>query len=366
MNSLTFGANTSRLAKAHAGPSIGSSLNDELRRVLIVVGAADLHFLPAAAFVVGDVSLTFMGFAVVVTAGWLASTSLQVVVLRHVRRRLGAASTASRRVEFMAVASVGIALHLLVDRLNVFALQLGLDAGDGWGTVIGAWTVVLVSAYLVWEREARARQARAAQRLVDVQQAQIRLRRGLVDTQLRAMQARVDPRFFFATLDTIEQFYRREPPRAEALFDELVGFLRTALPNVGEGSSVLARELELATTYLRVDALATGRERSLAADLPPEILGSPFPAGVLLPLLRAALEAQARGCDAANFTLMAKRTGSATGPVLRVEIVLPSALPNTACQGVRESLRARFGDATTLLASTTEPARLELRIPHEP
>ena len=66
-------------------------------------------------------------------------------------------------------------------------------------------------------------------------------RRRLVEAQLQAMQARVDPQMFFDTLDTVQRLYTSDPRRAEGLLDELIVFLRAALPRLRTASSTLAQ-----------------------------------------------------------------------------------------------------------------------------
>lgn len=357
-----------------AGTAHGPSLGDETLRVLMVVGALMMIFLPGAALVAGGLSVAFAGFTIVVTSIWLVSTAAQIAVLRLMRGETFSAMRPGWRLQLLAVAFVGVAIDVSFNRVaNPFSGQLGLDSQEGWESVVTAWTVVLVAVYLVWEREAHSRQADAARRLFDVQQAQLRLRRTLVDSQMRAMQARIDPRFFFTTLDAIETFYRCEPARAEALFDELTAFLRTALPHVDGTSSTLARELDVAGSAVRVHSLVTGVDHRLELGLGGPLEGLPFPAGVLLPLLRGALDAEAASAahgDARAATGISIEVGLAptpAGEVLQVRIVAAAMPPDTVIEGVRESLRRLFGSAAKLSCGFADAgvAGLDIRIPHE-
>lgn len=361
------------LREGEAAPA--ASWRDEARRVLVVVGAMIMIFLPAAAFVVGRLSPAFAAFAFISTATWLVATAAQIAALRLVRSGAGFDTRSSWTLQFLAVAVVGVVVKLSFNSLvNPYSSQLGLDSQEGWESVISAWTSVLVAVYLVWEREARSRQALAARRLFGVQQAQLRPRRNLVDAQLRAMQARVDPRFFFATLDAIETFYRREPARAEALFDELIAFLRTALPHLDDTSSTLARELDLAGSTLRMHGLVSGFDHTLQIRVGGRLEGLPFPAGVLLPLLRGALDASAAPIDSdgviatGRMSIEADLEPATVGDVLHIQIGVTGAPPSAVVDGVRESLHRLFGDAAQLSCriGDTGFASLDIRIPHEP
>lgn len=362
-------------SRRKASAAYGASLADEARRVLVVVGALMLTFLPGAALVSGGLSVAFASFTSVITSIWLVCTVVQIAVLRLFYGGAGASARAPWAVQLLIVAFVGVAIELSFNRVaNPFSSRLGLDSNEGWESVISAWTSVLVAVYLVWEREARSRQAHAARRLVDVQQAQLRLRRTLVEAQLRAMQARIDPRFFFTTLDAIETFYRREPARAEALFDELTAFLRTALPHLDSASSTLGRELDLAGSAVRMHSLVNGVNSSLLIRVGGPLEGLPFPAGVLLPLLRGALEAPAASAArddaraAGRISIEVDLDPCTAGEVVRVQIGATAAPPDTVVDGVRESLGRLFGKTAQLSCGFDDAgfASLDVRIPHEP
>jgi hypothetical protein len=50
--------------------------------------------------------------------------------------------------------------------------------------------------------------------------------RGLAEARLAALQARIDPEFVFQTLTKLERLYESDPPGADRLLEELIGFLR--------------------------------------------------------------------------------------------------------------------------------------------
>jgi hypothetical protein len=56
--------------------------------------------------------------------------------------------------------------------------------------------------------------------------------RNLLDSQLAAAHAVVDPESIFQKLDAIERIYGEDPARADALLDELIVFLRAAIPQL--------------------------------------------------------------------------------------------------------------------------------------
>lgn len=340
----------------------GPHWRDGLRTVLVTVVGLGLCFLPAAGIVVGDISRSFLGFAAGLTAQWFVCVSVQYAALSIIRHR---APSQSLALTVLIIALIGVSAHFLMP-INPLGVPLGLDARDGWQGVVGAWTAVPIAGYLVWEGEARAHHAASSRRLFEVQQARLRLRRSVVESQLRAMQARIDSRFLFWILDAVERNYAHDAPRAEALFDELVAYLRAVLPHADQGTSSLARELDLASTVMRIDNLARDIGSRLTIGVGAEVVSRPFPAGVLLPLVHGVLEAAAlraasRPCDIA---LTAAATDS-TLTRLRMET---SVAPGPQTQAdVRDSLRALYGDAASLKCKVQEGGTIVLtvEVPHD-
>ena len=339
---------------------------DEFRMLATVTGAMAIVFLPAAWIVVG-VSIPFAIFGLAVTADWAIAVGVQIALLRALRSG-GPGTRPPYVLQFLAIAAAGVTVKWLLDGwVGPLTVDVGLASAVGWRFVVGAWTDMLVALYLVYEREGRSRHALAARRLAEVQSAQVRARRELVDVQLRAVQARVDPQFFFDTLDAIEALYRCDAARAEALFDELVVFLRTALPHVDSASSVLARELALAESCLRIETLASGRECRLVAEISAGLMRSPFPAGVLLPLLQGSMAA-ARELAGFAIDLHAEVVRSGPGDAaIRMQLTVPRAPSTATFESVRVSLHALFGEAATLSLRPAGPDRLDLivSLPHD-
>jgi hypothetical protein len=342
------------------------SWGDEASVVLTVVGAMFIVFIPASVLVSNASPWALASFSATAIVSWILCVLLQVAVLRVVRGG-PRGRPLPLWLQYLCVAVPGCVYEISVDGLiGHFAEAAGLGTNDSWRFAVAAWISALVALYLVWEREGRSRHDAAARRLADVQQAQLRARRAIVDSQLRAVQARVDPQFFFDILDAIEAFYRSDAARAEALFDELIVYLRAALPHIDGASSMLARELEIAASCFRVASLMAGRECRLDVDVPADLKRLSFPAGVLLPLLQGALDAAP--ADGALLAELRVRVASEDGRSSVVVLVAAPAAPAAAvCAGVRESLYALFGDSASLTCEQRDTARVDTTVvlPHD-
>jgi signal transduction histidine kinase len=202
----------------------------------------------------------------------------------------------------------------------------------------------------------RARE-QAAARLSAAQAAQRETRRRLVQARLQALQARIDPQLLFEMLDSVRCAYQQDASRAERLLDELVDFLRAALPRLRNASSTVQREAQLARAYAQLRALAGAAEIDMRVEVAGEVAGARFPPGVLLPLLDDALRARAGPCG-----LVASRRRSDCELVL----TLPGCPLDAAVARVQSLLSDIYGKCAQLaLASADGVANVTIKVPYE-
>jgi LytS/YehU family sensor histidine kinase len=72
------------------------------------------------------------------------------------------------------------------------------------------------------------------------------------------MQARVEPQFLFNTLLQVRDLYRASASRGEQMLDELIAYLRAAMPKMRDTSSTIGQELDLVRAYLGIVSLRLG------------------------------------------------------------------------------------------------------------
>ena len=107
----------------------------------------------------------------------------------------------------------------------------------------------------------------------------------VVQTHLQALQARVEPRFLFDTLARVQQLYDRDAANGERTLDALIAYLRIAMPQLRQPGSTLARECELARTYVNIVAARGDARLRIDVDDGEDSVNEPFPAMLLLPLV---------------------------------------------------------------------------------
>jgi LytS/YehU family sensor histidine kinase len=100
------------------------------------------------------------------------------------------------------------------------------------------------------------------------------------------------------------------------MLDDLITYLRAALPQLREPSSTLEREAALARAYLGILQVGVGERLSFSFDVPEPLRDARIPAMLLLPLIQHAL---ARG-TAPGASRMLSVTAVAAGTHLRVAV----------------------------------------------
>jgi hypothetical protein len=345
-----------RARDSAAAVSKRATWRDDAQQLALIVGAAAANFIPSAWVVVGSLSRDLLQFGIRIVVIWTVCTALQLATLRWLRQAHWAVL---RRcfTQWAILAAGGVMLHVTVSHIAVAigGEYLSLEDGGWWNGAIGAWSSLLAALYLVWQREASDLARSAAQRLQSIKNTQLAARRTLVEQELVAAQAQIDPKLFFDTLDSIETLYGSEPARAETLLDELIAFLRAALPHHDEACSTLADEIELAAAFVRMHAMARGLNVSLASEVDGALLHATMTPGLLLPLLRGVLDT-CRGPAMLQLVAHLPESG-----VLELRLETPSLADDATLKKVGAALHAVHGAAASLLRLA---GAIHMRLPY--
>jgi hypothetical protein len=157
--------------------------------------------------------------------------------------------------------------------------------------IVGAWRITLLTAGYYFRLRSMADDAHLASTRLDG----VVLGRKAVESQLRALQGKVDPNLLFETLDDIEQACEWDAERADRMLECLIAFLRAALPHGDdEVATTVAEELSLAKAYL---ALAEARNVGLACrfECDERVLHAAIAPMLLTPLVAHAARAMRDG-----------------------------------------------------------------------
>ena len=189
------------------------------------------------------------------------------------------------------------------------------------------------------------------------QLAAIRGEQQVVHARLSALQAQVDPDFLFAALTQVQSAYAGNVDEAQLALDEVIVFLRAALPQTDVNDTTFASEVALAEAALRLASRIADKQVLLqVAPGDDEVQSALCPPQVCLPLVLA-LHAHA----AANTTLQLH--GSVTDE--RFLMLLTATLSTGAgdeplavtgaVNGAQKTLQSVLGASASIVARRTGP-----------
>jgi hypothetical protein len=210
---------------------------------------------------------------------------------------------------------------------------------------------------------------RRATALRDMQLERTRLSRKAYESRLQALQARVDPRFLFDTLASIETTYEADASRGERMIDDLIAYLRAALPTLEETASTLAAETALVRAWLDLVIVRQGERLTFSIAVSDSDRQARMPPMVLQPLVQHAVEAIVEGSFAQpHLTIAVTRAEdrlriamTATGPAFS------DAAGTPATRAIRERLEVLYGTDASLAFHwvSRDETRADLEIPYE-
>jgi len=163
-----------------------------------------------------------------------------------------------------------------VQRTEMFFSSILLMVQAGFGT----------AAYLQWrESEASSRLLRSS----EMQRA--KTERHVRQTQLLAMQARVEPELLFSGLQRVGELAGSGAnERADQLLDELIALLRLLMPGGSSpddrDATTVEHELATAVAYLRVHDGCVDASRAIEIEIAPEAAAQALPPVLVLPIAR--------------------------------------------------------------------------------
>ena len=221
------------------------------------------------------------------------------------------------------------------------------------------WLVLGGAAAFIYTDRRRANAALARMRRAEIERA--RAAKRTLESRLQAMQARVEPQFLFNTLAQVKKLYAIDALLGERMLDELIAYLRAAMPKMRDTSSTLGQEIELARAYLAIVKLRLGDRLSYEIDSRPEAGDARMPPMMLLPLIDHAI---LHGLAEPTATVALRLRARIEDVNLRLDVTdlgggfHPDA-EGEALAGIRERLAALYGVGASLVLRSTESGATE-------
>jgi LytS/YehU family sensor histidine kinase len=174
------------------------------------------------------------------------------------------------------------------------------------------------------------------------------------EARLKLLEAQLEPHMLFNTLANLRALIGVDPPRAQAMLDRLIAFLRATLGASRVPLHPLSAEFERVADYLALMAVRMGPRLRTRLELPDALRERPVPPLLLQPLVENSIRHGLEPClDGGQVQVSARRDGDA----LVLEVLDSGAglsgnvRPGTrfGLQQVRERLAALYGERAALV-----------------
>jgi LytS/YehU family sensor histidine kinase len=214
----------------------------------------------------------------------------------------------------------------------------------------------------------RARLLQAQAELAVAASEHQRQERLITETELKLLQAQIEPHFLFNTLSNIAVLIRSNPDDAERTLLNLTTLLRSSLNRTREAQTTLREELDIARAYLDIHAIRMRERLQYRIESELSLDNLPLPPMLVQPLIENALKhgvdpLENGGCvsiavhrTADHLIIAVKENGAG---------MAEQAPPGTGLRNVRERLYGLYGQAAQLSVSDRRPHGVcaELSIP---
>lgn len=115
------------------------------------------------------------------------------------------------------------------------------------------------------------------------------LRHQAIESQLRILQAQIEPHFLFNTLANVRHLYRSNVDEGESMMDHLIVYLRSTLEELRSDVSTVGKEMELVQHYLAIMKIRMGDRLSYFFTNSHEVAAAAFPPAMLISLVENAI-----------------------------------------------------------------------------
>jgi hypothetical protein len=109
------------------------------------------------------------------------------------------------------------------------------------------------------------------------------------ESQLRLLQAQIEPHFLFNTLANVQSLIGHDTPGARQMLVDFTDYLRVGLDQLRHADSTLAQELDMARSYLQLFQIRMGERLAFHIDATAEARAAILPPLLLQPLIENAI-----------------------------------------------------------------------------
>jgi len=268
---------------------------------------------------------------------WIAPQVLAVAV---------ATPLATLVVYLLSVGGDFMAFARMPERVSGFVLISLTGLAVGLVVALGA---------MLRERDAQAR-SQALQFALE----RATLERQALDARFSLLQAQIEPHFLFNTLANVQALVESGSPRAPAVLQSLIDYLRAAMPKLQGEAPTLGNEEALVRAYLDLMLMRMPDRLHYDLQVDPALRGLRFPAMALLTLVENAVRHGVDPSEQGGHIEVGAEHDPVSGQV-RVWVAdtgvgMPeTAVPGTGLNNLRQRLQAFFGVDAQLQMSEVAP-----------
>lgn len=285
------------------------------------------------------------------------------LVERHLRRLPVFARPVAVVLAIAAGALAGGLFDVYIHDLGPGYLESPRFIGDVLRWLVVGAAVVGIYAYQVRASASAARVHRAAVE-------RVALDRQMLEARLQVMRAQIEPHFLFNSLANVKRLGQSDVARGVTMLDNLVRYLRAALPQIRAAATTLGQEADLVQAYLDVLQIRMGAYLGFALDVPAPLREHPFPPMMLLTLAENAIKhGLAPSPDAGRIDIRARHeAGALVVSVADTGVGFGGAKTGGTGIGLantRARLVALYGPEATLELAANEPRGVvaSIRVP---
>ena len=117
------------------------------------------------------------------------------------------------------------------------------------------------------------------------------LERRVLEAEMAALQAQIEPHFLFNTLALIGQLIDTQPQQAAKVHADLIRYLRSAMPQMRQqGMGTLGQQIELSRAYLNIMQARMQQRLRFSIDVPEALALEAFPSMMVQTLVENAIK----------------------------------------------------------------------------
>jgi signal transduction histidine kinase len=219
---------------------------------------------------------------------------------------------------------------------------------------------VLFAPWVALGAMVRQREALARHQALAFQLERSEYERQALDARMRLLQTQVQPHFLFNTLANVRALVNAGSPRASAVLDSLIAYLRAAVPRLDEPATTLGQEIELVRAYLELMHMRMPDRLQFSLRADDAALDLLCPSMALLTLVENAVRhgidpSEDGGRIEVDVSLREERCSAR---VIDTGVGLPADgdhPPGTGLSTLRERMRLAFGGDARLHLSSLVP-----------